>query len=295
MSVNIVDEEEEALLREEEEMRVKAEENMNRSGGTGQGNGSSSSKVSSVLLLGMESAQQCYRCLASHYELPYLMSFITNVDVRPFLYPLQYRQVTSSSSGGIVNDEDAMGTYDPYGTNIYKGVAVGEDRGVDVEESTMRKGEKVGFKKRKKAGSGSGTSNLNSVTVKKEIIQDGAQRLSGHSARNNGNGDNNSGVSHNGASVHVSASTDNYIDSAVVGYSLNAKIKSEPGILNPHMESEYDRIAIPIPMNGNGKCSSGSAEVAIKQEVKIEPKIEPVKVSFGLNGFKKMRKSADNS
>lgn len=69
MSVNIVDEEEEALLREEEEMRVKAEENMNRLGGTGQGNGSSSSKVSSVLLLGMEFAQQCYHCLASHCEL----------------------------------------------------------------------------------------------------------------------------------------------------------------------------------------------------------------------------------
>lgn len=190
-----------------------------------------------------------------------------------------------------------MGTYDPYGTNMYKGVAVGEDRGVDVEESTMRKGEKVGFKKRKKAGfgSGSGTSNLNSVTVKKEIIQDSAHRLSGHSARNNDNDDNNSGVRHNGASVHVGASTDDYINSAVVGYSVNAKIKSEPGILNPHMESEYDRIAIPFPMNGNGNFNSSSAEVAIKQEVKIEPKIEPVKVSFGLNGFKKMRKSADNN
>ena len=190
-----------------------------------------------------------------------------------------------------------MGTYDPYGTNVYKGVAVEEDRGVD-EETTMRKGEKVLFKKRKKAGSGSGSSNSNSnsnisnlnsvVAVEVEIMQDSAQRPNGNYARDNGDNDNDSGGRRTSNS---DSNNNNNSSSVIVDYSQVRKIKTEPGILNPSMESTHTS----IPTDGNNNNDNSIAQVMIKQEIKVEPKLESVKISFGLNGFKKMRKSSDDN
>jgi hypothetical protein len=49
-----------------------------------------------------------------------------------------------------VQEEDVLSTFDPYGTNIYKGMKVGDDHLQTELETMTKKGEKIGFKKRKK-------------------------------------------------------------------------------------------------------------------------------------------------
>lgn len=51
-----------------------------------------------------------------------------------------------------IQEEDVLSTFDPYGTNVYKGMKVGDDHLQTELEIMSKKGEKVGFKKRKKMG-----------------------------------------------------------------------------------------------------------------------------------------------
>jgi hypothetical protein len=50
-----------------------------------------------------------------------------------------------------------MSTFDPYGTSIYKGRRVNQDQGNDEVVTMAKKGEIVGFKKRKKSGMAANT------------------------------------------------------------------------------------------------------------------------------------------
>jgi hypothetical protein len=50
-----------------------------------------------------------------------------------------------------------MSTFDPYGTSIYKGRRVNQDQGNDEVVTMAKKGEVVGFKKRKKCGMAANT------------------------------------------------------------------------------------------------------------------------------------------
>lgn len=50
-----------------------------------------------------------------------------------------------------------MSTFDPYGTSIYKGRRVNQDQGNDEVVTLAKKGEVVGFKKRKKSGMAANT------------------------------------------------------------------------------------------------------------------------------------------
>jgi hypothetical protein len=52
-----------------------------------------------------------------------------------------------------------MSTFDPYGTSIYKGRRVNQDQGNDEVVTMAKKGEVVGFKKRKKSGMAANTVN----------------------------------------------------------------------------------------------------------------------------------------
>lgn len=109
VSVETIDEEAEALIREEEEMRQRDEERLERISGPG-----------------------------------------------------KYREVKVERH---VQEEDVLSTFDPYGTNIYKGMKVGDDH-LQTELETMSKaGVKVGFKKRKKMSA------ISSSSVKEEEVK----------------------------------------------------------------------------------------------------------------------------
>ena len=144
-----------------------------------------------------------------------------------------------------------MSTFDPYGTNLYKGMRVVSDQGPgqDDVETMAKKGEKVGFKKRKKAGGSS-------------AAEEGAGVGAGSSASSHIPASRGPGPC-SGISSGVGSSS---------GYNL-VKIKSESGTLDPN----------PQPL--------GIDEVYIKKEIKLESDIKledpepdlppPAKMSFG--------------
>lgn len=179
----------------------------------------------------------------------------------------QYREV--QSTGSVVQEEDVMSTFDPYGTNLYKGMRVAGDVGQGQEEvETMaKKGEKVGFKKRKKAGTSSAA---------EEGTGPGAGSSSSAKGHNTASGASMS-VSCGGRSASASAGTSD-------GYN-SVKIKSENGTQDPYQQA-------PV-----------LEEIYIKSEIKLEPGIKveesdsdrpPTKMSFGFK-HRNTRKSADDN
>lgn len=65
-----------------------------------------------------------------------------------------------------VQEEDVLSTFDPYGTNIYKGMKVGDDHLQTELETMTKKGEKIGFKKRKKMSTNASSSSIKEGDVK---------------------------------------------------------------------------------------------------------------------------------
>jgi hypothetical protein len=78
--------------------------------------------------------------------------------------PGKYREVKAERH---VQEEDVLSTFDPYGTNIYKGMKVGDDHLVTELETMSKAGVKVGFKKRKKMSSTSSSTN----SIKEEEVK----------------------------------------------------------------------------------------------------------------------------
>jgi hypothetical protein len=150
-----------------------------------------------------------------------------------------------------------MSTFDPYGTNLYKGMRVVNDQGQDDVETMAKKGEKVGFKKRKKAGSSSAAED---------------------------------GVAGSSASSHVPASRVPGPSSGIssgVGSSagpLNIKIKSESGTLDQNPQPTINEVYIKQEIK---------LEPIIKSE-DLEPDLPPAKMSFGFK-HRNIRKASDDN
>lgn len=187
--------------------------------------------------------------MLSNSRHPYL-SLHAFLTFDPFYIPLpQYREVLSTASG--VQEEDVMSTFDPYGTNLYKGMRVLNDQGQENVETMAKKGEIVGFKKRKKAGSSS------------------AAEEGGRVGAGKGEGGGGGVVARSSASCQVPASRG---PGPGTGINTEINIKIERGA----MDSNAQPAAIDT--------------IYIKQEIKIEPVIKledpepdlpPAKMTFG--------------
>ena len=192
----------------------------------------------------------------------------------------QYHAVQSSDKN--VQEEDVMNTFDPYGTKMYKGMSVRDDEGRQGEEVMTKVGEKVGFKKRKKMGTAGGGSGG-------EV----SSNSSSSSSNSNSNGNHSSG------SIGSSSSSSGRNGSKNSGIEDQVKIKIEK--VDAHYPAQPATYPPPPPpllyqpiKTETIKTESVKIEsvdlLFIKTEMKIEPKIEPVKTSFSFNGAKKMQK-----
>ena len=152
-----------------------------------------------------------------------------------------------------------MSTFDPYGTNMYKGMKVNDDEGLQENQTMSKKGEKVGFKKRKKIGS-----SVSNVTI------NGSNSSSSSSSRNEEKSD----ISRNGCNISIKIERNHHSDEIQIKEESNFSISSLPPA-----DVSRDRLT----------------DAVIKTEIKLEPKIElllpAVKMSFGFNATKKLRKS----
>ena len=152
-----------------------------------------------------------------------------------------------------------MSTFDPYGTNMYKGMKVNDDEGHQENQTMSKKGEKVGFKKRKKIGS-----SVSNVTI------NGSNSSSSSSSRNEEKSD----ISRNGCNISIKIERNHHSDEIQIKEESNFSISSLPPA-----DVSRDRLT----------------DAVIKTEIKLEPKIElllpAVKMSFGFNATKKLRKS----
>jgi hypothetical protein len=158
-----------------------------------------------------------------------------------------------------VQEEDVMSTFDPYGTNLYKGMRVVNDQGQgqDDVETMAKKGEKVGFKKRKKAGSSSAAEDRGAGSSASCLVP--VNREPGPS----------SGISSGVGTSSVPRDT---------------KIKSESGTLDQNPQPTINGVYI-------------KQEIKLEPHVKLEdldPDLPPAKMSFGFK-HRNIRKSSDDN
>ena len=178
----------------------------------------------------------------------------------------QYHEVKSSGTG--TQEEDVMSTFDPYGTNVYKGMRVADDDGSQNQniETMCKKGEKVGFKKRKKTGTGDIGTDARANT------SSSGSSSSGGNSHENRNSD--SGASRN-SSYHSNSD-------------IKIKIEKNSSTLPP------SHLPFLPPPTTRIEEQKPSIDSYIKTEIKLEPKIEAnipaVKMAFGFNNLKKTRK-----
>ena len=153
-----------------------------------------------------------------------------------------------------------MSTFDPYGTNMYKGMKVNDDEGLQENQTMSKKGEKVGFKKRKKI-----SSSVSNVTI------NGSNSSSSSSS---GRNEEKSDVSRDGCNISIKIERNHHSDEIQIKEESNFSISSLPAA-----DISRDQLT----------------DMVIKTEIKLEPIIEPllpaVKMSFGFNATKKLRKS----
>ena len=166
-----------------------------------------------------------------------------------------------------------MSTFDPYGTNMYKGMKVNDDEGRQEFQTMSKRGEKVGFKKRKKIGttvpsvaingsassSSSSNSNRNEVKIKNEVKSD---------------------VSSDGCNVYIKVEKCDHSSNILQKDDILIKEENFSSLSSQPLENvSTDHLTV----------------VEIKTEIKLEPKIESsipaVKISFGFNAMKKLRKT----
>ena len=154
-----------------------------------------------------------------------------------------------------------MSTFDPYGTNMYKGMKVNDDEGLQENQTMSKKGEKVGFKKRKKI-----SSSVSNVTINGS----NSSSSSSSSSRNEEKSD----VSRDGCNISIKIERNHHSD--------EIQIKEE---------SKFSISSLPAADISRDQLT----DMVIKTEIKLEPIIEPllpaVKMSFGFNATKKLRKS----
>ena len=171
-----------------------------------------------------------------------------------------------------------MSTFDPYGTNMYKGMKVNDDEGRQEFQTMSKRGEKVGFKKRKKIG-----------TTVPSVAINGSSSSSSISSNSNSNSNRNE--------VKIK----NEVKSDVSSDDCNVYIKVEKC---EHSSNTLQKDDILIKEENFSFLSSQPLEnistdqltvLEIKTEIKLEPKIESsipaAKISFGFNAMKKPRKT----
>ena len=167
-----------------------------------------------------------------------------------------------------------MSTFDPYGTNMYKGMKVNDDEGRQEFQTMSKRGEKVGFKKRKKicttvpsvaingsasSSSSNSSSNRNEVKIKNEVKSD---------------------VSSDGCNVYIKVEKCDHSSNVLQKDNIQIKEEKFSSLSSQPLENvSTDHLTV----------------VEIKTEIKLEPKIESsipaVKISFGFNAMKKPRKT----
>ena len=149
-----------------------------------------------------------------------------------------------------------MSTFDPYGTSIYKGRRVNQDQGNDEVVTMAKKGEVVGFKKRKKSGMAA-----NTVSDGRHDDTDLSSSSSSSSSSSGGGG---------GSSTHI----------------VSTNFINKPQDI--HIKTEKVEIT-------NTALNQQNLNIVIKTEIKQEPCVESgtktVKTTFSFNGSRKQQKS----
>ena len=165
-----------------------------------------------------------------------------------------------------------MSTFDPYGTNMYKGMKVNDDEGRQEFQTMSKRGEKVGFKKRKKIG----------TTVPSVAINGSASSSSSNNDRNEVKIKNEvkSDVSSDGCNVYIKVEKCDHSSNILQKDDILIKEENFSFLSSQPLENvSTDHLTV----------------VEIKTEIKLEPKIESsipaVKISFGFNAMKKLRKT----
>lgn len=146
-----------------------------------------------------------------------------------------------------------MSTFDPYGTSIYKGRRVNQDQGNDEVVTMAKKGEVVGFKKRKKSG-------IVANTVTDGRHNDADLSLNASS----------SGSSSGRSSTHIEAT-----NSVSMPQNVHIKTENLEDTETASKQRDLDEVI----------------KTEIKQEPSIESGTSGVKTSFSFNGSRKQRKS----
>lgn len=148
-----------------------------------------------------------------------------------------------------------MSTFDPYGTSIYKGRRVNQDQGNDEVVTMAKKGEVVGFKKRKKSGMAANT------------VSDGRQDCANFSSSSSSSSSSSGGGS---SSTHI-------VPTNLMNKPQDTLIKTEKvEITKTVLDQQNLNIAI---------------KTEIKEEPCIESGIKTVKTTFSFNGSRKQQKS----
>ena len=160
-----------------------------------------------------------------------------------------------------------MSTFDPYGTNMYKGMKVNDDEGRQEFQTMSKRGEKVGFKKRKKIG----------TTVPSVAINGSSSSISNNNSNRN---EVKSDVSSDGCNVHIKVEKCDHSSNVLQKDNIQIKEEKFSSLSSQPLENvSTDHLTV----------------VEIKTEIKLEPKIESsipaVKISFGFNAMKKLRKT----
>ena len=158
-----------------------------------------------------------------------------------------------------------MSTFDPYGTNMYKGMKVNDDEGLQEFQTMSKRGEKVGFKKRKKI-----------CTTVPSVAINGSASSNNNSNRNEVKSD----VSSDGCNVHIKVEKCDHSSNVLQKDNIQIKEEKFSFLSSQPLENvSTDHLTV----------------VEIKTEIKLEPKIESsipaAKISFGFNAMKKLRKT----
>ena len=166
-----------------------------------------------------------------------------------------------------------MSTFDPYGTNMYKGMKVNDDEGRQEFQTMSKRGEKVGFKKRKKIG----------TTVPSVAINGSSSSISNNNSNRNEvkiRNEVKSDVSSDGCNVHIKVEKCDHSSNVLQKDNIQIKEEKFSSLSSQPLEN--------VP-------TDQSTDVELKTEIKLEPKIESsipaVKISFGFNAMKKLRKT----
>ena len=161
-----------------------------------------------------------------------------------------------------------MSTFDPYGTSMYKGMRVGDGESHRELQTMTKKGEKVGFKKRKKMGT--------------SVVTGSSSSSSSSSSNDNVhiNGDSSCSITGNDNHRHLKEENSDQVNCTASINTVQIKI-----------EKDYLLSSFPPEREDVYPFQNACIKTEIKLEPKTEPSISPVKMSFGFNTSKKLRKT----